>query len=1106
MVLPRCCASRGRRGGSPLGDVAAGSKAARFLNGFVDAHTEQGHAGRFYEPPVLAGFLADAGGRDVRSEEVRGLRGGSRTAAPRSRFCCELFGLRAGTRTRGPRGGARRARACRVRGRLRSAVDHGVRFGCRAMRSIVHALAPRLPALSTRAREQRVRALTGMSLERWRQLASLYPGLPEDPGWPAAPSTPGPRAARLPRPGERPLEPATGGSRAGPRARVYVTAHIGSLQVLRYALRARGIPAATVLGPHNLERAAAARAGPHVRPPASRCLSRTPVRPREVHRLRTALKRGSLIVAADLPERGGVAFRRFSADRVRAGSAAVPPGARGRSPVPGGLPTLPAGRWTLTIGPELGADDPAACAGVRAGLRGCGDGRRPPTSTASSTATSTCRRNDPLRAHPRGRATATGVPGAFGGRARDHLRGIFGGRRSPRRRARRSQRIRAARGRRPDRLHGGVLRRASLRPRRGRPSDRSARGAARAARSAPGRACGRPSTRRSSTRRAASGPAPRRAADRRRTWPRRRSRSSPGAKSRASDRVAVGLSPSQILGFVRGALNALAIGAEAVFYSARRDPLAEAAGLGATMVLLPSALVPLAGRRGAPAALARAPVRRRRAGLRRRRPRRARIAACLVRAGYGLTESAGLGARQPVARPRRAGIRAASRRRDCRSTIVGEGGRPCAAGEPGEIRISGAAVFPGYLFDDDPSPFDAAGRFCTGDVGSFDASGELCVRGRLAFALTAGRSGRLRRGGGGGDRRASGRGRSRRGAAGPAFGILVVSRDASASTLDELRQHARRQLPAFARPRRIVAVAEIPRTRLGQDRPARRFTMAAKRARDRLIRAALRAARDHATPFYLFDRQGAPREHPALAGSCAATLRRSSIRTSAIAIRRFWISRSAEASEPRSTVAPDVDEARSRLSGERIVFQGPAKDPRSVLRVLASGGWVVADSPEDAAAILSAARELPVAPKYLLRLRPKSAEPEQGRFGMEERELARAHAAHFAAGPAAPGRARLSSGDGPGGARGAHRGDPGGRRRVARARGFRGRAGGPRRGRRFSRGGRGPARSAGPRPGSARRRPRRFCVRSRARPRAPCRERACSSSPAGRSRRTPSTS
>jgi len=37
--------------------------------------------------------------------------------------------------------------------------------------------------------------------------------------------------------------------------------------------------------------------------------------------------------------------------------------------------------------------------------------------------------------------------------------------------------------------------------------------------------------------------------------------------------------------------------------------------------------------------------------------------------------------------------------------------------------------------------------------------------------------------------------------------------------------------------------------------------------------------------------------------------------------------------------------------------------------------------------MLSAARELPVAPKYLLRLRPKSAEPEQGRFGMEEREL-----------------------------------------------------------------------------------------------------------------------
>ena len=162
--------------------------------------------------------------------------------------------------------------------------------------------------------------------------------------------------------------------------------------------------------------------------------------------------------------------------------------------------------------------------------------------------------------------------------------------------------------------------------------------------------------------------------------------------------------------------------------------------------------------------------------------------------------------------------------------------------------------------------------------------------------------------------------------------------------------------------------------------------MAAKRARHRLIRAALRAARDHATPFYLFDRQGAReniRRWRDLAGDFAEVFYPYKCNRHPALLD--LTQRGGLGAEV--TIAPDVDEARSRLSGERIVFQGPAKDPRSVLRVLASGGWLVADSPEDATAILSAARELPVAPKYLLRLRPKSAEPEQGRFGMEEREV-----------------------------------------------------------------------------------------------------------------------
>ncbi len=70
----------------------------------------------------------------------------------------------------------------------------------------------------------------------------------------------------------------------------------------------------------------------------------------------------------------------------------------------------------------------------------------------------------------------------------------------------------------------------------------------------------------------------------------------PWGELRHGDRLAIGLSPAQILGFVRGALNTLLVGAEAVFYRPQRDPLAEAERLGATSVLLPTALLPLAAR------------------------------------------------------------------------------------------------------------------------------------------------------------------------------------------------------------------------------------------------------------------------------------------------------------------------------------------------------------------------------------------------------------------------------------------------------------------------------------------------------------------------------
>jgi hypothetical protein len=222
------------------------------------------------------------------------------------------------------------------------------------------AVAPWLPALSPRARAERVRALTGVSRDRWQRLAAIYSGLPEDPG---------PLAARQRRDLGRRASRALGSGRwnllldgpaPDPAPCVYVTGHIGSLQVLRYALRARGIPAATVLGPHNRDRAAAAA--------QDRVFDRKHGLPfphalasSEVHRLRSALKQGSLIAAADLPEHDGVTFR------LLGGPLSVDPRpfrlARAAGvPCRAAFATLPSGRWTLTIGPVLAGDDAAACA------------------------------------------------------------------------------------------------------------------------------------------------------------------------------------------------------------------------------------------------------------------------------------------------------------------------------------------------------------------------------------------------------------------------------------------------------------------------------------------------------------------------------------------------------------------------------------------------------------------------------------------------------------------------------------------------------------------------------------------------------------------------
>jgi acyl-CoA synthetase (AMP-forming)/AMP-acid ligase II len=64
--------------------------------------------------------------------------------------------------------------------------------------------------------------------------------------------------------------------------------------------------------------------------------------------------------------------------------------------------------------------------------------------------------------------------------------------------------------------------------------------------------------------------------------------------------------------------------------------------------------------------------------------------------------------------------------------VVGLDGRPCAAGEEGELRARGPQLFLGYLDASlDADAFDADGCFRTGDLGFVDARGNVTITGRI---------------------------------------------------------------------------------------------------------------------------------------------------------------------------------------------------------------------------------------------------------------------------------------------------------------------------------------------------------------------------------------
>ena len=104
---------------------------------------------------------------------------------------------------------------------------------------------------------------------------------------------------------------------------------------------------------------------------------------------------------------------------------------------------------------------------------------------------------------------------------------------------------------------------------------------------------------------------------------------------------------------------------------------------------------------------------------------------------YGSSEAAQIAANKPSPGPNRPGT--CGQPWPDTVAIVGEDGRPLPAGERGEILLRGPTVMSGYL--DAPELNQAAfldGWFHTGDIGSLDEEGFLCLHGRLSDLINRG--------------------------------------------------------------------------------------------------------------------------------------------------------------------------------------------------------------------------------------------------------------------------------------------------------------------------------------------------------------------------------
>jgi hypothetical protein len=201
--------------------------------------------------------------------------------------------------------------------------------------------------------DEEIRRATGLSRDRWRELGRALPVLGRDPGR---------SAARARRRLDFLVGRALGNARHGPvwrgapvepRPTVFVTGHIGDLRGLRLFLRRR-LPAASVVSEEGRRQGTTEdpfTAGddgfPHVLSAAS------------AHRLRAALRRGSLIAAVDVAAPGG---RRVSllGGAISVDARPIRLARIARVPCRPLFLTAPRGRLTVTAAAPVREDDPGA--------------------------------------------------------------------------------------------------------------------------------------------------------------------------------------------------------------------------------------------------------------------------------------------------------------------------------------------------------------------------------------------------------------------------------------------------------------------------------------------------------------------------------------------------------------------------------------------------------------------------------------------------------------------------------------------------------------------------------------------------------------------------